>query len=90
MSLIKRLTGFKIEDSYWDPKGLICNQLHKALLYVQVWHFNQLTKRDEFNEFMINFRKIYGGKKEMELADEIIDIIKRNKYFDNKKITIML
>jgi len=85
VSLIKKLTGFKIKDSYWDQKGLICDQLHKALLYVQVWHFNQLTGRDEFIEFMINFRIIYGGKKEMELADEIIEIIKRNKYLDDKE-----
>lgn len=90
VSLIKKLAnglfkGFKIVDSYWDPKGLVCNQLHKAFLYVQVWHFNQLINIDEFKDFLTAFKRFYVERKEMELAEKIIKIIERNKNFNNKE-----
>ena len=74
-----------LRDSYWDPKGIICNQLHKAFLYMQVWHFNYLISQREFERFLEAFRRSYRGKKEMELADEIIKIIKRNKLLSSKE-----
>jgi len=73
-----------IIDKYWDAKGLGCKQLHKALLYVQAWHFNHLLKITDFNKFLVAFRKTYQQKEEMELADKIVAICKNNNYLKNK------
>jgi len=77
--------GHVIVDSHWDSKGLVCNRLHKAFLYVQVWHFNQLMRRSEFEEFLTAFRRSYRGLKEIELTDEIIEIIENNKNLNNQE-----
>jgi len=73
-----------IIDKYWDAKGLDCNQLHKALLYVQAWHFNHFLKITDFNKFLFAFRKVYQQRSEMELADKIVVICKNNNYLKNK------
>jgi len=85
MKLAKGLfRGEKIIDSHWDSKGLICNQLHKALLYVQAWHFYHLLNDAEFKKFLLAFRKTHGQNREMQLADEIIEIYKSNNNFRDK------
>jgi len=77
--------GRIIVDSHWDSKGSVCTHLHKAFLYVQVWHFNQLIRRSEFEEFLTAFRRSYRGLKEIELKDTIIEIIKNNKNLKNQE-----
>jgi hypothetical protein len=85
VAMIKNLTGNKISDSYWDPQGKICEQLHKALLYVQVWHFNRLENKSYFDDFLEGFRTVYSTKKEINLADEIICTIEHNNSLNTKE-----
>lgn len=84
VSMIKDLTGNRICDSHWDPQGKICEQLHKALLYVQVWHYNRLVNKDYFDDFLEGFRREYSGQKEIELAEEIISKIIQHNFIKTK------
>lgn len=71
--------GGRISDWYWDGKGLICNQTHKALLYVQAWHFHSFLEENLIlNRFLTAFRKAYRSNKELWLADNIIEVYKKN------------
>ena len=75
--------GNRITNKDWDNEGPMCNELQKALLYVQAWHFYQLEPdtRKVLKSFLNSFRKVYQASTEMSLAHRLIDIYKSNSEF---------
>jgi len=74
-----------INDTYWDPKGQKCKELHKSFLYLQAWDFYKMTKDNHLERFLESFRRSYKNKIEYELASLIIQIIKKYNNLSNKE-----
>lgn len=77
--------GARIEDSYWDAMSVVCNHLHKALLYVQAWHFDHIIPSQECSDFLTAFRESYENEREIQLIDKITSIIRNYDYLNCKQ-----
>ena len=82
----KLFKGESLIDSYYESQGIIVWKLYKALLYVHVWHLNNMIKTyKEFNNFMKSFKKRYRLEEEYKLAENIINIVRNNNHLSNRE-----